>query len=136
MKKILLLVLLVPFIAFSQDIEKEKHPIDIQFADCKNGNTAEMLECTYNEYEAWDKEMNKYYKLLMGVLGEEEKARLKEAQRKWIAFRDAEIEFSATLNRNKQGTMWPVIHAANKIAIVRQRTIDLTGYYEMETTGE
>lgn len=131
--KNVLLILLFPFMAIAQYSEGEKHPIDVQFADCKNGNTAEMLECAHSEYEAWDKELNKYYKLLMGILGKEEKAKLKEAQRKWIAFRDAEIEFSATLNRNKEGTMWPVIHAANKIAIVRERTIALTDYYETET---
>lgn len=135
MKKYLLL-LLFPFLAFAQISEGEKHPIDAQFETCEAGNTAEMIQCAAKKYAAWDKEMNTYYKLLMGILGIEEKARLKESQRKWLAYRDAEIEFAATLNRNKDGTMWPVFFGTTKANIVRTRALELIEYYEVETMGE
>lgn len=136
MKKIVLLLLLLPFMAFPQYSDGEKHPLDTQFELCEAGNTVEMIECAAKKYEAWDKEMNKYYKLLMGILGKEEKAALIESQRKWITYRDAEIAFAATLNRNKDGTMWPVIFGSTKAGIVRTRAMELIGYYETETMGE
>ncbi|WP_116786843.1 lysozyme inhibitor LprI family protein [Flavobacterium psychrotrophum] len=133
MKNTLILFLLIPLWGFAQNEKENKHPIDIQFEDCKSGNTAEMIACANKEYDTWDKEMNKYYKLLMGVLGTEEKAKLKEAQRRWITYRDAEIEFAATLNRNKEGTMWPVFFGSTRASIVRTRALELIEYYEVET---
>lgn len=136
MKKILILVLLLPLMTFAQNSQGAKHPIDIQFEACEAGNTVEMVECAAKKYEAWDNEMNKYYKLLIGILGKEEKEKLKEAQRKWILYRDAEIEFAATLNRNKDGTLWRVLFAETRAGIVRTRAMELIEYCEVETMGE
>lgn len=46
-------------------------------------------------YGVSDKAMNAAYTQLMGVLNEEGKKRLKEAQRAWIAYRDAQAGFDS-----------------------------------------
>ena len=73
--------------------EKE-HPIDKFQEECTNrdSTTLGMAECLVEATKKWDAEMNKYYNLLMGLLKEDEKKRLKESQRAWIKFRDAEGE--------------------------------------------
>lgn len=57
--------------------------------------TVEMKEEASRIYEASDKAMNAAYSQLMGVLNEEGKKRLKEAQRAWIAYRDAQAGFDS-----------------------------------------
>jgi uncharacterized protein YecT (DUF1311 family) len=55
-----------------------KHPIDQRLADCldvsENQITMGMVNCAQKAEDEWDKELNKYYKLLMGVLSVQKKS--------------------------------------------------------------
>ena len=55
--------------------------------------TAEMKEDASRAYGVSDKAMNTAYPQLMGLLNDEGEKRLKEAQRAWIAYRDAQAGF-------------------------------------------
>jgi uncharacterized protein YecT (DUF1311 family) len=55
--------------------------------------TLEMKEDASRAYGVSDKAMNTAYTELMGILNAEGKKRLKEAQRAWIAYRDAQAGF-------------------------------------------
>ncbi|WP_370688833.1 lysozyme inhibitor LprI family protein [Fulvivirga ulvae] len=48
------------------------------------GTTSEIIDCQIRAAEAWDKELNKYYKLYLSKLNEGGKVVLIEAQREWI----------------------------------------------------
>ena len=52
-----------------------------------------MKDDASRAYAVSDKAMNTAYAQLMGVLNEEGKMRLKEVQRAWISYRDAQAGF-------------------------------------------
>nr|WP_321458103.1 lysozyme inhibitor LprI family protein [uncultured Cohaesibacter sp.] len=59
--------------------------------DCKNAiTTSELNECAYDDYMKADKELNAEYQSLRNKLDETGKEILRDAQRAWIPFRDAE----------------------------------------------
>ncbi|RWX03826.1 DUF1311 domain-containing protein [Flavobacterium cerinum] len=124
-------------ISFSQDKPYQQHAIDADLEQChavlENQTTAGMIECEYTARIAWDKEMNKYYKLLMEVLKPVEKKQLRDSQRTWLEYRDNEMNFAATFYKNMDGTAWLVIHAGRLTAIVKQRALEMENYYEMAT---
>ena len=97
------LVLIATFssLAIARQVRK-KNP-------CDNAQTqAEMNDCAAKEYRAADQKLNKLYADLSSKLEPERLAKLKEAQRAWIKFRDADCEFQAYLN--KGGTIYPLVY--------------------------
>lgn len=95
----------------------------------QNSSTIGMSECIIRAKDAWDKELNKYYNLLMATLSKDEKDKLKAAQRKWLSFRDSENMFSTTMYRNMQGTMWRIAKVQSDLNIIKQRALELKAYY-------
>lgn len=55
----------------------------------------QLVETAYEEFAAADTKMNAAYQQLLGVMDDDGKAALKEAQRKWLAWRDAQAQFDA-----------------------------------------
>jgi uncharacterized protein YecT (DUF1311 family) len=55
----------------------------------------ELTDLAYEDFNAADKKMNTAYQQLLGILDEHGKSTLKEAQRKWLAWRDAQADFDA-----------------------------------------
>jgi uncharacterized protein YecT (DUF1311 family) len=136
-KKILCLILLISYAGFSQEGEKKENPIEVQLQKCldipANHTTAGMCDCVFAAEKAWDKELNKYYKLLMDKLPAAEKQQLKEAQRKWLEYRDAEMKLKSGIFGTLNGTMWQNISAGRSMQIVQQRAEELEEYYELLT---
>ncbi|BES84425.1 hypothetical protein PEC302107_21620 [Pectobacterium araliae] len=64
-------------------------------ADCGNANTQlEMNQCAADEYKKVDGELNRLYQdVVKRMVLEEHTTLLRSAQRKWIAYRDADCEF-------------------------------------------
>lgn len=107
--------------------------IDIRLNDClatgENQTTYGMIQCIDTAYAAWDIELNKYYKLLMSVLNEEEKEKLKTAQKAWIIMRDADIAFIGLYSENLEGSMYRVSANYHTMEIVRLRALQLQSFY-------
>jgi uncharacterized protein YecT (DUF1311 family) len=61
--------------------------------DKAGGVTSAMQDCIGEELERQDRRLNRGYEALMGSVPEKRRAQLRDAQRKWIAFRDANCEF-------------------------------------------
>lgn len=59
--------------------------------------TAGMLVCIGDEYEAWDQRLNDSYRELRETLSDGSVVSLREAQRSWIAHRDQDCLFLASL---------------------------------------
>ncbi|MAC94720.1 MAG: hypothetical protein CMC96_04385 [Flavobacteriales bacterium] len=117
-------------LAFGQT-EKE-HPIDIDLQKCLDSNenytTKGMTDCVVRSTEKWDEELNKNYQELLTLMTAEQTDKLKIAQRKWVEYRDKEIEFSNQLYYDMQGTMWTPVAAQTKLDLTRKRTIEIESY--------
>jgi len=113
---------------FAQD----KHPIEKELRECiaKDNTTTGMNNCTEKACKQWDVELNKYYKLLMGILSKEEKQQLKDAQIAWLKYRDLETKFRMNSFLNMQGTMYTNMAMANKLYIIKQRALELKELYD------
>jgi uncharacterized protein YecT (DUF1311 family) len=61
--------------------------------DKAGGVTFAMQDCISEELERQDRRLNGAYEALMRSVPEKRRAQLRDAQRKWIAFRDANCEF-------------------------------------------
>ncbi len=89
-------------------------------------------QSAYTRYDEYDKLLNKYYnKLLAKIKSKESKNDLKESQRNWIAYRDAEFKF---IENNFGGlfSMAPLIVQSYHIVIVKDRLVELFEYYNSE----
>lgn len=140
MKIVSLLAMLFATIPMAaQENEELKHPIDVALQACletpEGQSTAGMRECVATAAAAWDKEMNKYYNLLMKgeLLKAGEKELLREAQRSWLDYRDKENKFSSATYFGQGGTMWHVIASDRVMETVKQRALDLKAYFVMLT---
>ncbi|MBN1186079.1 MAG: DUF1311 domain-containing protein [Bacteroidales bacterium] len=136
MKKKVLLLLMATMVysiaVISQDAEV-KHPIEEKLSKCLDDSitTVGMCNCITEAAVAWDKELNKYYKLLKDELDEPAQLLLREAQRKWITYRDNEIKFiDHYYSEVKVGTMYSMFAEDRKKEIVRKRAEELQQYYE------
>ena len=90
-----------------------------------NFTTAGMHNCVGTAYQQMDSRLNEVYSLLMGKLTPPKRELLKDAQRKWLAFRDAELKLSKRLDPNVGGTISSVTGAGDAYEILKKRTKDL-----------
>lgn len=134
-KYIFFFILIFACSVLSQEKQTE---IDSLYKLCidKNPSTQGVINCAAIAEEAWYKEMNKYYGLLMDILKDDEKAKFKDSQLKWAIYKDSEFDFSATMYYNLGGTMWHVVNADKRVDIVKARAIKLKDYYTNLTEGE
>ncbi len=62
-----------------------------------NDSTPMMGACLDKEATLWDEKLNGWYRHLMGLIDDEQKAGLKDSQRAWITTRDSTCAFEASL---------------------------------------
>lgn len=131
-KKILFSVICICLISLATFAE-EVYPIDKAEDACisKTSSTADILKCTAIAYDSWDKEMNKYYNLLMKKLSAEQKSELLKTQKSWLSFRDNSFTFINSSIREKQGTMYLNVASGERREIVKQRALQLKEYYSI-----
>jgi uncharacterized protein YecT (DUF1311 family) len=132
MKLTLAFLMFLPFVGFTQTT-KQEHPLDKQFAACldsaENQTTIGISACAVRAREAWDKELNMNYKLVMSKLSKEAQEKLKQAQRNWIAYRDKELELCYSLYGSLEGTIWSNVSANRQAEITRTRALELKAYF-------
>jgi uncharacterized protein YecT (DUF1311 family) len=73
--------------------------------DKSEGVTVNMLNCISDETEYQDIRLNKAYKSVMAELSHDRKNQLKEVQRAWIKYRDANCHFYADPNGGTMATV-------------------------------
>ena len=138
MRSLLTTLFLTTFLFLHGQTEK-KHPIDVELQKCldtkENYTTLAMTECIVKAADSWDIELNKNYKILLGLLTEEQKEKLKESQRQWIKYRDNELEFSRSFYTQMQGTMWIPVAARTRLNLTKQRAEELSDYISTLKTG-
>jgi uncharacterized protein YecT (DUF1311 family) len=124
-------LLLLPFMftvsVSAQTADPTRHPIDSALALCEEANpsTQGMLQCLRDAEQAWDRELNVWYRELQSRVGAKGRPALARAQKAWMAFRDAEFARLTSLYSLTDGTMYLVMHAADRVDLVRRRALDL-----------
>src|SRR5262249_1188856 len=104
-KKLFITLLLVPTMVSLVTAQQspKKNPCD------KAQTQVEMNDCAAKESRAADQKLNKLYAELSAKLEPERLAKLKEAERAWVKFRDADCDFQSSIY--KGGTMYPMIYS-------------------------
>lgn len=101
--------------------------------DCDNASDqATMNECAGKSFKASDTELNTLYKQIEARLkDDQDKAKLLvAAQKAWIAFRDAECDFSAAGVAG--GSVYPMIVLQCRDGLTQNRVKDFKTYLSCE----
>lgn len=103
-----------------------------------DGTNGEMGAQANRAYKAWDKELNKIYRLLMSELPASQKTRLQNEERAWLKKMidtvERELDDSCGLDENGKrmacGTLATLIEIGTKLDMVKARTIELARMYD------
>ncbi|WP_417497466.1 lysozyme inhibitor LprI family protein [Maricaulis sp.] len=87
-----------------------------------------MIRCTVEEYDAWDARLNTAYGDLMQRLDASRTDGLRDAQRAWMALRDADCAFAASAYQG--GTMQPLVQAGCMMDYAANRTLRLLDWID------
>lgn len=91
--------------------------------DAAGGVDPAMRACDDQEFSARDAELNRVYKQLADRLDPGRKAKLRDAERAWVSFRDKECEFIRSPEDG--GTMAALVEMGCEIDLTKQRTVQL-----------
>ena len=102
-----------------------------------DGTQAELNQCSQQEYEQADAALNAEWKKLLKVLDGQDAAlrEVRNAQRAWIRFRDAEVASHFPVDagedvRTMYGSMYPMSYNGVMTTLTRQRTEQLRARIE------
>ncbi|KAB0500893.1 lysozyme inhibitor LprI family protein [Pseudomonas lini] len=101
--------------------------------DCANANDqGTMNQCAAEQYKAADKELNTLYQQITKRLKDNPDAKklLVSAQRNWVAFRDAECEFSTSTVSG--GSVYPLIYSLCTTNLTKARVETFNRYLTCE----
>jgi uncharacterized protein YecT (DUF1311 family) len=126
---LLILITVLATFSFSEE-STSKHRIDVWLEQniSKDPSTAGMRAAMNQAREMWDAEMNKVYDRLMARLSPEQQNALRESQRAWLTFRDAEGKAISSIIASKDGTMWQLAATDEGMQLVRSRVLRLLTY--------
>ncbi len=111
------LLFLLLNLALAGEKQKQSEP-------CKDEvTTLGMRECSKQRYETADRELNQVYEQLRHKLNKTRQAKLKKAQRAWIAFRDTTAEFEAS--EAEGGSMYPLVYQVTQAEMTEKRVGEL-----------
>ncbi len=117
--------------ARAQDDAQRDHPADRAMRACidrSGGVTADMLDCADSAYGAWDRELNAAYQSLMARLDPASRALLRDAQRRWLAFREAETAFQRGPWTGQGGSLERIMLTFRNVDTLRERALALRAY--------
>ena len=122
-------LLLLCSVGPAQGEEAPPHPIDATLERCVDADpsTLGVMACIGNADAAWDAELNAVWAELKATLPPEVFAKLLDAQRAWLAYRDAEYEALGALYATAEGTMFRPMLASDRMELTRGRARDLRG---------
>lgn len=88
------------------------------------------MACYQTAHDDWDRELNRVYRILIRTLADDERTLLRQAQRRWIAYRDAEYQLMRSLYGSLAGNTWTLVIAYEETVIVRERVLELQNYLD------
>lgn len=105
--------------------------IDAAYSACldkSEGVTANMKDCSGEAINKMDSRLNQLYKTLMEKLAKPKQELLRNAQRKWLAWRSAEQDLSYALDPNEGGTLQGVSAGGFAYDMLKRRAQELEVY--------
>jgi uncharacterized protein YecT (DUF1311 family) len=120
----------LPFQTYAQSIDSYLSKEYSRCIDASGGNTANMLDCNEAELKRWDQRLNAVYKKVMTALEKERAAALKDAQKKWISFRNSSVTF---YNDPNGGTMSRLSASSVFLRMTVERTLELEDILRSES---
>jgi uncharacterized protein YecT (DUF1311 family) len=102
--------------------------LDACLASAKGQSTAGMVECTGTAIDAWNARLNANYKKVLASLDPKSREALRVAQRRWVAFRDAEKTSQSGPWTADRGSEIRVAVMGANLAAVKQRAEELLIY--------
>jgi uncharacterized protein YecT (DUF1311 family) len=101
---------------------------------------AAMDECASQSLAAADKELNQVYQQVLAKFASDKvfTAKLRTAQKAWIAFRDAELEarYPASNKSLQYGSVYPMCANNELEAMTRQRIEELRAWLKVAQEGD
>ncbi|MEM8557362.1 MAG: lysozyme inhibitor LprI family protein [Bacteroidota bacterium] len=95
------------------------------YAEASDSSLAPLIDCRAEQYDRWDAALNEVYQSLRRALSNDAWTSLRDAQRAWLAFRDAEFELlDATWGDD--GMIGAVLIAEHRVLLVQERWHHLT----------
>lgn len=119
-----MLVATTPAAAHEPELESRYSPAYNTCLDAANG-TYEMLDCANTERDVQDKALDETYTRILADLNTRQKAKLRAAQRAWIAYRDTRC---ASFEDQDWGTLSRVAARMCVVEMTVQRLVDLEAY--------
>ncbi|GAB1410929.1 hypothetical protein MASR1M90_20830 [Desulfovibrionales bacterium] len=125
-------IVVIPCILFANDTNNNIVTIHNKLDQCIENypSTVGQIDCIDIALKDFDKKLNTAYKELINSFDQEGKEALRQSQRKWIQFRDSEIEFLGHYYRNFSGTMYSPMHAHEILSITSKRAQELQNYLD------
>jgi uncharacterized protein YecT (DUF1311 family) len=100
--------------------------------DCENAETTvDMIKCADRDFQEADERLRALYTKLHAEMDETARTLLRDAQRAWLVFRDAECERARDVARG--GTLAPVLHISCLADLTEQRIGDLEGETDLSS---
>ena len=120
-----------PASSIEETSEEEFDESQARVDECmqKDSSTAGMIQCIDAEFAIQDKLLNQNYKKAMSVLNDENKKKLKDIQRKWVAYKEAKCPFVPPM-----GTLYAVTAADCYLQMTKERAAELA-YVASEFEG-
>ena len=111
------------------------NPIDIKEKKCiaKTDNAADIRNCVYLATEEWEKEINKYLKLLEQSTKKEQYNLIKDSQDLWLIQSKKDNDIINEFIFNHGGTMYYDIAASDYEELIKNRAEFLKWVYEIHT---
>ena len=125
-------LILMIFAVSVSSAQKKVDPIEAQAEACFGtpaGQTTEgMTDCSHQAYLAYDKRMNDMYQRIMRNADPQTRTLIRNAQRQWLAYREAQRQADNGPWRADRGSMASADIEALNVDAIRAR-IDELNYY-------
>ena len=104
-----------------------KHPIELITEESlkKNTSTMGMAGVYSEEYDRWDSELNRIYKILRATYTPEEFKTIQKMQRSWLQYRDNRNEVNGMIHNKDQGTITIIESNYRPIAPLKSQVLFL-----------
>ena len=114
---------------YTKELESRMEKLEKEMqSKLDSGVTSEMVNANNELYEAWDKELNKVYKLLMEKLPADRKEKLKKDQRAWVKIKEEKANEAA--KEADGGTLAGVLYSGTATGLTKDRAIELAKMYD------
>jgi uncharacterized protein YecT (DUF1311 family) len=109
----------------------DKPPIELLTEKCirDHSTTQGIAACFAAGRERWEREMNRAYEVLLGILDDAQRKPVKDAQQEWAKFREAQTAAIAAVNQHT-GSIWRGVSAEQEMQLIREQAERLNKQFD------